>query len=535
MALAIAPTTIARDMNPRTLNRTAPLLHTLPYLVFRRICDFVEPLWLNNLSNTCIAMRTKLSFDDGNLIWYRALPAYILPDELYQPTPGRPAPLLDRLLGGHYRPECDYKREIFGRLAGGLRCQVCLRPITGRTKPWNVRLCQFCFERYTISKFILCSFSVAGKLIYIIASEQVYSLGVPGVGAALANLAHPPIFVRNVPRFYRPEIDQIIRNITGVDVGAKMLVNQKQDQMTLMVRLEASEEERIRRVARHKLVQYARLIWDGHDPMPNRIYCESSGILLGTESRQGMPDVNTFRAFRERFAPTNKLHEFLYPAYSLSDRPTQLPYQPGYWLKDPALVLTQDNPTVEDVHWYVEKALEMLEALTNCDKPGYSVRRSGKPVLGGWVTTWVNAAKAYHVDRLEKELKSGATVNISHTTGAPSSSHLYRRIRKLRYRSGLQEQGETRMRPLSPHLDIAECMARSSIDMWLAREHIISRLEREQAQCIKWFNKVVRRTSFRCPVCGDNHVYIGVEDPVDHVRIHHRARFWKSDDWHTAG
>lgn len=408
MALAIAPTTITRDMNSHTLNRTAPVLHTLPDLVFRRICEFVEPLWLNNLSNTCVAMRTKLSFNNGNLIWYRALPAYILSVESYSPMPGLPAQLLDRMLGGHYRPEYDYKREIFGRLAGGLSCQICLRPITGRTKPWNIRLCQLCFHKYTISKFILRSFSMTGKLIYILASEQVYSLGVPEIGAALANLTHPPILVRNAPWFYRPEIDQIIRNITGLDVYAKMLVNRKQDQMTLMVGLETSEDERIRRVARHKLIQYARLVWDGHDPMPNKIYCESSGNLLGTESRQGMPDANTFRVFRERFAPTNKLHEFLYPAYSLSDHPTHLPYQPGYWLEDPTLVLTQDNPIFEDDHVYVNKALEMLESLTNCDLPGYAYRRPGKPILGGWVTTWVNAAKAYHVDRLEKELESGA-------------------------------------------------------------------------------------------------------------------------------
>lgn len=91
------------------------------------------------------------------------------------------------------------------------------------------------------------------------------------------------------------------------------------------------------------------------------------------------------------------------------------------------------------------------------------------------------------------------------------------------------------MRPLAGHLDIAECMARSSIDMWFTREHIISRSEREQAQCIKWFNKVVRRTSCLCPVCGSNHTYIGLEDPVDYVRIRHQPLFWKSDDWHTVG
>lgn len=60
--------------------------------------------------------------------------------------------------------------------------------------------------------------------------------------------------------------------------------------------------------------------------MSNKIYCSSSEDLLGTESRQGVPDVNTFREFQERFTITNKLHEFLSPAYSLSDRPAQLPY-----------------------------------------------------------------------------------------------------------------------------------------------------------------------------------------------------------------
>ncbi len=189
-------------------------------------------------------------------------------------------------------------------------------------------------------------------------------LEVPGARTALANVAHAPHFFRNHQRFYRPEFDEIVRDLTGLDAKSKTLLNQVQNQMALKIHLEESVEEPIRRVARCKLVEFARLIWDGQDPMPNKICCSLSGDLLRSEPREGMPDEATFRGFRERFAPTYKLEEFLFPAYSLDDRPTQLPYQPCEWLEDPTLIFTKDNPAVENDQWYVAKALEMLKALS---------------------------------------------------------------------------------------------------------------------------------------------------------------------------
>lgn len=53
--------------------RTATLLK-IPVEVLHHICTQLEPLWLLNLANTCTTLRTVLSFEHGNKVWYNVLP-----------------------------------------------------------------------------------------------------------------------------------------------------------------------------------------------------------------------------------------------------------------------------------------------------------------------------------------------------------------------------------------------------------------------------------------------------------------------------
>ena len=53
------------------------ILHKLPTEIFERVCHYLEPIWLMNLSITCRGMSVKLSLEAANKIWYDALPTSI--------------------------------------------------------------------------------------------------------------------------------------------------------------------------------------------------------------------------------------------------------------------------------------------------------------------------------------------------------------------------------------------------------------------------------------------------------------------------
>ena len=50
----------------------------LPFEGYREICSHLEPIWLWNLSHCWSVTFHSLSFEEGNLIWYEALPSHVL-------------------------------------------------------------------------------------------------------------------------------------------------------------------------------------------------------------------------------------------------------------------------------------------------------------------------------------------------------------------------------------------------------------------------------------------------------------------------
>ena len=46
-------------------------LADLPAVAFMSICEYLEPVWLWNLSQVSKKLRVALSFPRGNLIWYK--------------------------------------------------------------------------------------------------------------------------------------------------------------------------------------------------------------------------------------------------------------------------------------------------------------------------------------------------------------------------------------------------------------------------------------------------------------------------------
>jgi hypothetical protein len=60
-------------------------LNNMPHEIFVRICSYLEPIWLWNLSHTCHFAFVGLSFALGNKIWYDAIPAALYKEkEKYQ-------------------------------------------------------------------------------------------------------------------------------------------------------------------------------------------------------------------------------------------------------------------------------------------------------------------------------------------------------------------------------------------------------------------------------------------------------------------
>ena len=49
-------------------------LQHVPLEIFAQICSNLEPIWLWNLSHVCNSTHDRLSFQQGNLIWYNAVP-----------------------------------------------------------------------------------------------------------------------------------------------------------------------------------------------------------------------------------------------------------------------------------------------------------------------------------------------------------------------------------------------------------------------------------------------------------------------------
>ncbi len=152
MALATIPTTIAGAMSSHPSNPATSSLHALPMEISARVCEYIERIWLKNLATTCGAMRAKLSFQNSNLTWYRALPRCIWPEEKINPVLSQSPQLPYPLLGGRYHLTCNYRTKIFGRLFIEWRCHICLTyQVPGFVRLWGIKFCEDCGE-YTISK-----------------------------------------------------------------------------------------------------------------------------------------------------------------------------------------------------------------------------------------------------------------------------------------------------------------------------------------------------------------------------------------------
>lgn len=329
-----------------------------------------------------------------------------------------------------------------------------------------------------------------------------------------------------VSRYFRPEIDQIVRQCTGLDSKAVALSNAKSRYAREMHRLGESGLEAFRRSARVAIVKAAQMIWEGVDPAPELSYHEPSKTL-SSRRRSHMPTERVFRFWRERFAPTSKLPDFLFPAYKLASVPTSVPFnQDKEWIEDPTLGLIsiRTNSSFEK-RWVSRKALKMLQALVGWADPSYNC--SGH---GGCVTNWVEAAKEYHLGRCESSLMTADTLLISGFAINRWLNPMY--FHELRIYCGFQALPPIPSRPArDAYLEPISSADYIPLDEYIRRNADAERVEKQHAYVMETMKRFIRDTYRKRPRNPRHSVLVGLEGFVELFRLEEPAHFWMSDEW----
>ncbi|MCJ1389018.1 hypothetical protein MMC18_001871 [Xylographa bjoerkii] len=436
-----------------------------------------------------------------------------------------PSPSLDRgdrslrkpvkALGSAYKPVFNYKREILGHLKAGQRCYLCLSIKTDRDTPvhrwhWGLLWCRTCLAKYT----------VGATAVTVVRNYE-----------ALLDSATMSFFRSSYGKamFYLPEIDNLVRQQTGLDLKTHTLAV-KQCRYTLEVnRVQRSILEARRRVIRLKIIAFAKLMWDGIDPDPDLV--NKNGVLT-LQDRPHLTSPAMYRSFRERFAPTSDLGKFLFPEYLIADQPRDVPYNElSGWMADPTTTLSR-NTTVKDVNdrWVSNAAESMLSHLTVWFDPRYTHKG-----FGGYVVTWVKAAKEFQTRRLEAELESGLTVGIGWAPSLSRGLHEFARIRKLRAKCGLQEEGDIEMASVPKRLDVHDFSVPYTLEQYVRLDNRAAVVARKRQRKINDFNKIIKHTCVSCPATGGLFFPMGIQGMLDHMIIFHPMKFWYSDDFHIMG
>ena len=367
----------------------------------------------------------------------------------------------------------------------------------------------------------------------------IIMLGIGQLRCFVAHLRLPLEHVTTLPfwqgqklLYYLPEIDNLLRANTGIDLSAHVYCYHQGRQQMDKVRYERSPLEIARRAIRLRIVAAARLLWEGIDPVAIEIVHPDTGAHIKFVSHRGAPTVKTFKVFRERFAPTAILHEFLFPMWKLVENPTALPFDKANgWLPDPSILLKKADCYMVDDAWITYQANGMLIALTGWFRDRYNHKGAG-----GYVDAWVAAAKNYHLARLEYLLEAGVTVAMS---DVPANAHRdvkYSRILKWRVKAGLQtDESSIAMTPLPPRPDRTGCLFEQSVAEFALQQNAAAKAEEERKEGIKVFNKLVRHCCVGCPVSEQLVYPRGFEGLIEHMRSVHPQFFWESDDWNTVG
>ena len=266
--------------------------------------------------------------------------------------------------------------------------------------------------------------------------------------------------------------------------------------------------ERCRRYVRLQIVLFAQCLWEGKDLYPHLNMLEG---INGDDAQLNVLNPAKYHIFRTRFAPTHILGKFLFPRHLLEALPTNLPYEPlgdnGQWLEDPTKKLIvrarQQHRKIPAPHLRAA-AQQMLDALTDVRSAKYQCKG-----FGGSVDVWIQAAHAYHEQRLLASLETDTIYSMSHIDKANHKHAGYRRLTDLRGKLDLYDpQGEIRLSVPRPR--VTDYLHRGT-HLYMARDRRAMREENARELKVKAFNKILSKTCSICPVSGGLYQPMGVE------------------------
>lgn len=340
--------------------------------------------------------------------------------------------------------------------------------------------------------------------------------------------------MNGVKKYFRPEIDEALRIWTCVDFAANVGILKERRHMKNMQRLEDSVLERYRREVRHAIVAAAQKIWEGVDPDPQLLPREG---VLATEWSFAPQDLtpDSFRYYRDRWAPTSKLPEFLFAPYDLADFPTKVPLAlvgAGYMI-DPTMCIRSVSKfvrTFPSIRWISNRAMDMIHRLVIWSDPRYCHKG-----YGGYVSKWVDAVKKYHLDRFEQDLLNQTTVRMARIPVGEHDNIFYRHLRHAREKAGLQLNGSSFILPIPQRPARGSYLDQYSFEEFVRLDRRAASEEQKRAVQLQTFNKLMRNTCQCCPMSGWRYFPQGYEGLIDHMRYHHPMQFWALDDWYSIG
>lgn len=340
--------------------------------------------------------------------------------------------------------------------------------------------------------------------------------------------------MNGVKNYFRPEIDETLRIWTCVDFATNVRILKEDRHMKNMRRLEASLLEAYRREVRRAIVAAAQKIWEGVDP--DQETHPREGVVASEWSLiQQNLTADTFRFYRDRWAPTSKLSEFLFAPYDLTEFPTNVPLVlsgTGYMI-DPTMCIRSVSKFVKtfpSVRWLSNRAMEMIHRLVIWSDPHYYQKG-----YGGYVSKWVDAAKNYHLARFEQDLLNQATVRMARIPVEEHDNVFYRHLRSAREKAGLQIRGSCSLLPISRRPARGSYLDQYSFEEFICLDRRAASEESKRAGQLETFNRLMRNTCQCCPMSGWRYFPQGYEGLIDHMRDHHAMQFWALDDWHSIG
>jgi hypothetical protein len=299
---------------------------------------------------------------------------------------------------------------------------------------------------------------------------------------------------------YRPMIDEILRVNIGVDFETAVNIQRYIDQLlkTWKGALQSEPLKVNRRNLRNDIVKRAQRIW-----RKTTLEEEDEAILRtgGADAKRMVLARRVIVFSRDRWAPASELSKFLFPARLLADTSLWLPYDSEeQWLEDPTFELRTSREVLRaGPHWVKRKAKEMVMNLASCNSDGI-------------VTTWLNAAVGWQLQRIQHDLDSTKYVrNLAY--GGP----------RLDKPKDVCTAHNNRLDVIAKKLRIDPLFPVGTLTDW------------EKGMAVACFNKFV---THRCSGCPQNNLLIlpcGLKGIVRHFSKYHPRLFWLSDKWNVRG